>query len=146
MSPIVIFDHVGGCGETVARLAAEQLTTTAVIPTPDLDLAAYDPIILIVSNRGDEELPHVLEDWLHQLQTTCKSYYLCELWNNFGLPGYQGCAKIAHMILQRLGWQCCLSVSIDAMPALDQQALSDWLNQLGDAQPAGSVAVPVVEH
>ncbi len=90
-----------------------------------IELIKIDFLFFIVSNIGDEELPHYIEDYLFNLNEKNKKYFICELGNYFGFE-YDGCKKIAINILDNLGWQLLSDLSLDSMPKIDYKTLIKW--------------------
>ena len=94
------------------------------------DISAYDTVLLVLSNVGDEELPQPMEDYLFALKDRDKKYLVCELGNYFGFEAYCGCKKVAFKILDDLGWSRVSDVSIDSLPDLDTDSLDEWLRTI----------------
>ena len=94
----------------------------------DLNLKKTDFLFFIVSNRGDEELPHFMENYFFELNEKNKKYFICELGNYFGFE-YNGCKKIAIDVLNNLKWQLLSDLSVDSVPEIDCKMLIKWTKE-----------------
>lgn len=142
--PIVCFNHKGGKNEQVANQIATCFNCPAVLPGYDLSL--FNPIIFVVPNTGDEEIPLPMESYLIRLTVRGLSYHLCELGNFQGTPNYVTCGRVVKRVLADLGWKELSAVRIDSYPNLDESAFKEWLSLLGDSDASLSVPVTVVDH
>lgn len=89
-------------------------------------LKKFDFIFFICPNTGDEELPEDLENYLFNLKTKNKNYFLCELGNYLGFE-YYGCKKIVISILKKLKWKLRSVVAIDSIYSIDEKKLNEWI-------------------
>lgn len=125
---IVLHNNKRGNNQRVATMLAARFRCPTVAAEDNPDLAPHDPIIIVVGNTGDEELPQPMENYLCGLTVTSKNYHICELGNYFGFENYKGCKKVAISLLTVLGWRKISDVSIDSLPALDTESLEEWAN------------------
>jgi flavodoxin len=126
MKPLVIHNHESGNNRIAAEFLANQLKCEAVSVAKVPCIESYEPIVFVVPNIGDEELPQPMEDYLFHMKTRGKKYYICELGNYFGFENYNGCKKVAIKLLAKLDWIKISDVSIDSMPKLDISSLESW--------------------
>lgn len=91
------------------------------------NIEEFDPIIIVASNMGDEEISQPMEDYLFAIKDRNKQYFVCELGNYFGLEDYCGCKKIIHQILDKLNWNKLSDISLDSFPELDVEKLETWI-------------------
>ena len=128
MLPVVIYSHNGGNAQRVADIVAGKLACPLYTVTAAPDVSQYSPIIFVIPNRGDEELPAQVEDYLCGLTVRGKPYHLCELGSFFGLEEYKGCKVVIERLLWSLGWSVLSVVSVDSTPTVDMAAVEGWLN------------------
>jgi flavodoxin len=115
----------------VAKTISNNLDIPIKFIEDDPKIDQYDEFFFVVSNRGDEELPECFENFLNNLITLNKKYYICEIGNYFGFEyEFFGSRKIVDFILKRLGWEEVSSLSVDSMPAIDEERLIDWIDQI----------------
>jgi len=127
---IVLHNNNRGNNQKVATMLAERFRCPTVAAEDNPDLAPHDPIILVIGNTGDEELPQPMEDYLFGLTVTGKRYHVCELGNYFGFENYKGCKKVAMKLLDALGWKKLSDVSLDSLPTLDTESLEAWASAI----------------
>ncbi len=130
MTPIVLYSHHGGNSHKAAVTIAQRLQCLSFVIRDAPDVSLYSPIILVIPNTGDEELPQQVEDYLCGLAVRGKPYHLCELGSYFGLDEYQGCKLVVTRLLADLGWRQLSVVSIDSFPTIDMRHLREWIRGL----------------
>jgi hypothetical protein len=148
---IVLCNGRKGNNYLVATILAQRFDCGVVTAEENPALQPFNPIILVIPNRGDEELPQPMEEYLLELSVRNKDYLICELGNYFGFENYCGCKKVACRILDNLGWTRLADVSIDSLPELDRDSLDKWLETISflaeDNPPTCPAAtIPVVRN
>jgi flavodoxin len=130
-SNCAILTTKGNTCKTVASIIANKISATILFVEDCPNLESYSFFVFVFSNRGDEELTEVYENFIVNLQTLDKKYFLCELGNYFGFEyDFFGCKKILEFLLKKLGWQEVLSISIDSTPVIDFEKLEGWINEI----------------
>lgn len=125
---LVLHHSNSGNNRLVAGIIADRLgcETAAAEDNPNIDW--HDFIVFVVANRGDEELPQAMEDFLFGYLPLGKKYAVCELGNYFGYERDNfGCKRIVTDLLSGLGWTLVSEVSVDSLPELDVPTLEAWL-------------------
>lgn len=104
------------------------VANTFYVPIFDIRMPinwAFDDYLLVFGNRGDEELPLEMEDFLLNLKIRQQRYRICELGNYFGYERPFGAATVAVRCLQQLQWELIAPiVSLDTVPKIDWKALN----------------------
>jgi flavodoxin len=113
----------------VSKIISKFLDLDIIFVEDNLKLENYEEFFIVISNRGDEELPLAFELFLKDMTLENKKYHACELGNYFGFEyDFFGSKKILDFILQKLKWQKISCVSIDTFPIIDQEKLERWIN------------------
>lgn len=91
-----------------------------------------DVVIFICPTYGDEELPHMMEDYLLSINSNPRYFVVCELGNYYGYDDFTfGAKKIIESYLINIGWKKFFKgLSLDSIPTIDWQIFFKWKEEL----------------
>jgi flavodoxin len=133
----VLHTYKSGNGYMVAQAISKHFNCETIAIEDDPSVSQYKTLVIVASNRGDEELPKLMEDYLFGLRDAAKNYFVCELGNYFGFENYSGCKKVVIQILDSLGWKKLDDLSLDSYPEVDSAALEAWLRKISNLDKSG---------
>lgn len=122
-TPVTVFGSHGN-SEKVAKLLPYPRQYAGI-------KADYRTIIFVIPNRGDEELPTVVEEFIEALPADGE-FAICELGNYFGYELEEfGAATVLRRVLEDKGWKPIVeTLPLDSLPEIDMARFEEWKEEL----------------
>lgn len=122
-NPIVVFGSHGN-SEKVAKLLPHPRQHAENKPV-------HKEIIFVIPNRGDEELPESVEEFIEALPAKGE-FAICELGNYFGYELEEfGAATVLRRVLEDKGWRAIIdTLPLDSLPEINMPLFDEWKEKL----------------
>jgi len=127
---LILHNNKTGNNALVAKFLSKHFKCPCFTVEENPCISKFKIILFIIPNKGDEELPDAMEEYICKIKERNKKYIICELGNYFGLENYCGCKKVAFKLLDKLEWEKISDISIDSLPNLNFSQVEEWVHSL----------------